>query len=283
INAQGVQAQFLNQDNDLSHLEKGIESGTISKLILRSSSVKSITQPYNSFDGKQEENDQLYYKRVSERLRHKNRAVNVWDYEHLILQEFPDIYRVKCLCHTDVDSFVAPGNVTLVVVPDTVNKNVFDIYQPRVSKAKLNKIQNFVSALSSLHVNTEVANPNYQKVEVEVTVKFYKGSDDALYKIELETDIKKLLSPWAFDEAKSVEFGVVLHRSVLIDYIEKLNYVDYVRDIVIKLGNAEEIVKNATPSSPRSILVSAESHLVTIDEDLCDTSPSELIEEKCQV
>ena len=36
-----------------------------------------------------------YYTRVSERLRHKNRAIQLWDYEHLILQNFPHLYRVK--------------------------------------------------------------------------------------------------------------------------------------------------------------------------------------------
>ena len=41
-----------------------------------------------------------FYTRVSERLRHKDRAINLWDYERLILEAFPQIYKAKCLKHT---------------------------------------------------------------------------------------------------------------------------------------------------------------------------------------
>ena len=43
---------------------------------------------------------QAFYTRVSERLRHKDRAIDLWDYERLILEAFPQIYKVKCLNHT---------------------------------------------------------------------------------------------------------------------------------------------------------------------------------------
>jgi diaminopimelate epimerase len=52
-------------------------------------------------------------------LRHKNRAITIWDYEHIILQKFPEIHKVKCLNHSkteikndkEVNSFLSPGNV----------------------------------------------------------------------------------------------------------------------------------------------------------------------------
>ncbi|MCG8696949.1 MAG: hypothetical protein MI922_02755, partial [Bacteroidales bacterium] len=97
VHAQVAVAEFYNQNNDLSHLETGIEGGTISKMIDRLATVKGVSQPYGSFNGKPEETDIAFYTRVSERLRHKQRAVTIWDYEHLILQEFPSVYKIKCL------------------------------------------------------------------------------------------------------------------------------------------------------------------------------------------
>lgn len=267
ISAQGAMAEFVDNGNELSHLEAGLPAETISKLEDRIPSVKSVVQPYNTFDGKPEETDAAYYKRVSERIRHKNRAIMLWDYENIVLQEFPDIYRVKCLNHTNSKSLLAAGSVTLAVVPDTVGKNMFNILQPRVSKAYLNKIKAYVSQLTSLHVNLDVINPQYEEVMIYIHVKFYDQFDKSLYERELNQDLKKFLSPWAFEEAKNVEFGVTLHQSVLIDYVERLPYVDYITSIKMEVGPVGKKgveMKNARPSSPKSILVSKEEHDITV-------------------
>jgi hypothetical protein len=266
IVAQSVLAEFTDNKNELSHLENGLKADTISKLIQRVPTVKTVSQPYNSFGGKPVESDEAYYSRISERMRHKNRAITLWDYEHLILQQFPEIFKVKCLNHSHIKnsdnelSFLSPGNVLIVVIPDIINKNVFDIYQPRVSKTTLNAIQKYVNGLNTLHVNAQVINPDYEEVSVDLKAKFYRGYDENYYTKELKKDIKKLLSPWAFGDSVSPEFGVTLHRSVVINYIEKLSYVDYVEDVtLIKGGNPS--FTNVAPSSPTAILVSAKEHL----------------------
>ena len=90
IRAQAMLAQFDDHSNDLSHLKNGISSGTISKLSERIQAIKSVSQPFSSFGSRAAETDTDYYQRVSERLRHKNRAITLWDYERLILQKFPE-------------------------------------------------------------------------------------------------------------------------------------------------------------------------------------------------
>lgn len=286
ILAQSVLAEFSNNENDLAHLEKGLLAETISKLIQRVPTVKSVSQPFNSFNGKPKESDEAYYRRISERLRHKNRAITIWDYEHIILQQFSEIHKVKCLNHTKTDdilsttSFLAPGNVLLVVIPDIINRNVFDIYQPRVSKAALNAVQNWVNKLNTLHVNAIVTNPDYEEVEVELKVKFHKGYDENYYQKVLKEDITKLLSPWAFEESASIEFGITLHRSVVINYVEKLEYIDYVEDVILIKGE-ERSTTNVAPSSPKAILVSAKEHLVSQVDIFCNNGIIE-IPETCQ-
>jgi hypothetical protein len=267
--AQAVLSEFSDKNNELSHLENGLEAKTISKLIQRVSTVKSVSQPFSSFGGKPQESDSAYYRRISERLRHKNRAITLWDYEHLILQQFPEIFKVKCLNHSCAKSsdkelsFLSPGNVLIVVIPDIINKNVFDIYKPRVSKATLNAIQKYVNGLNTLHVNAQVINPDYEEVSVDLKAKFYKGYDESYYTKELKKDITKLLSPWAFGDSVSPEFGVTLHRSVVINYIEKLSYVDYVEDVILIKGEKPSFT-NVAPSSPTAILVSAKNHLASM-------------------
>ncbi|MWB94640.1 phage baseplate protein [Flavobacterium sp. GA093] len=281
IHSQAVLATFENNTNDLSHLKSGLEAGSISKLLQRLSNVKSVSQPYNSFDYKPEEANEDFYRRISERLRHKNRAVTMWDYEHIILQKFPELYKVKCLNHTSETSYQSPGNVTLVVIPDTVNKNVFDIYQPRISTAMLNKVKNHIDQLNSLQVSTFVINPNYEEVTVDLKVKFKPGYDENFYMQELNTDMIKFLSPWALDKNSPITFGVSIHSSLLINYIEKLGYVDYLEDVkLLKNGTLSD--KVAVPSNPKSILVSAKSHFISTDIKKCTVKTIEP-QEECQL
>ena len=268
IYAQAVLATFSDQGNELSHLKNGLQSDTISKMVTRFSTIKGVSQPFSSFGGIPAESDAAYYRRISERLRHKNRAITVWDYEHLVLQKFPEIYKVKCLNHTSDSSFLSPGNIQLVVIPDIVNQNVFDIYEPRVSQATLNEIASFVNGLNSLHVKAAVINPDYEEVKVSLKVKFHKGYDENYYKKVLQTDITKLLSPWAFANKARIDFGISVHQSALINYIEKLNYVDYIEEVEL---SKEGIVQKSlvAPSSPKAILVSAKEHTVNTEPKKC--------------
>ncbi|WP_430406436.1 baseplate J/gp47 family protein [Fluviicola sp.] len=279
IFSQAATAIFDNRGNELSHLEKGLPAETITKLVSRIAAVKSVSQPYNSFGGKPKETDSLYYKRISERLRHKSRAINLWDYEHLVLQNFSEIYKVKCLTHTCDCSFQSPGNVTLVVIPDTLQRNVFDPYQPRVSKATLNRIESFISELNSLHVKTHVINPDYEEIRVSLKVKFYPQFDEALYIDQLNEDITRFLSPWAFAERETINFGGKLYLSVLIDYIEELSYVDYLQDVQLFQNGIASTV--AEPSSPKAILSSAKRHDISTAIYSCSTPNTAT--EQCQL
>ncbi|NQU87670.1 MAG: baseplate J/gp47 family protein [Mariniphaga sp.] len=274
IQAQAVLAQFSDNNNDLAHLKNGIEAKTISKLVERIATVKKVEQPYNSFDGKLPESDSDFYRRVSERLRHKQRAITIWDYEHLVLQKFPKIYKVNCLRHTSNDCFLSPGNVTVIVIPNIQKKNVFDIYQPRISKGNLNEIQSFINGINTLHVNATVENPQYEEVMAELSVKFYKGFDENYYLKQLQKDIAKFLAPWAFEKTASINFGIVLHESSMIQFIENLGYVDYIKNFNLSKQLPENDKKGVKqfvkarkiiPSSAKVILTSIkyEEHKVS--------------------
>ena len=70
---------------------------------------------------------------------------------------------------------------------------------------------------------------------MELEVQFYEGFDEIFYSKQLEIDITKFLSPWAFDSNETIVFGVDLHKSVLIDYMEKLPYVDYLQNVIFRI------------------------------------------------
>ncbi|WP_298511790.1 hypothetical protein [uncultured Kordia sp.] len=262
IHAQAVEVKFVNKENTLEHLEKGMPAETISKLEDRLATVKKVTQPYASFDGFPKESDLDFYRRVSERLRHKNRAITLWDYEHLVLQEFNYLHKIKCLNHSTSTSFKAPGEVLLVAIPNIIDQNVYDIYKPKLSQTKLNAIETYINELNTLHVKAKVVSPVYEPVKIMLDARFYEGLDANFYAKKLKEDLAQYLSPWAFDKNQPISFGNALYASEVIFYIENLDYVDYIKDFKMLHDGDEK--DEIIPTDQKSILTSVvpETHAV---------------------
>lgn len=280
---------------------KSLPAKTISKLVKKNASIKKVNQPYSSFGGRQSESDTLYYTRVSERLRHKNRQIAPWDFEHAVLQEFPDVYKVKCLNHADAVSNSSPGSLTLLIISNLRNNVTANPLEPSISYGTLNSIKKIVEKYVSPFVSINVENPTYEQLLVDFKVGFHPGYDGGYYGNLLNEEIKKFLSPWAYDEGKDIVFGGKVYRSDILWFIENLSYVDYVtefklyhiynspsktgidymqveNDFIVRdytgkgikemeigstfiVGYESEI---ATAASPRSILVSAPKHRIEV-------------------
>jgi len=285
VHAQAVRAQFQNKGNSLEHLIDALPAKSMAKLVVRLADIKKVAQPYATFGGRREESDSQYYVRVSERLRHKNRAITPWDYEHLVLEQFPKVHKVKCLSHSSPSSFFVPGHTTLIVVPNTANQDLHDVFQPRLSMAVLNEIAAFLNKKNSLHVTAHVENPSYEEIKITLHVQFNAGLDPDFYEKKLELDLQKLLSPWAFYQQTDITFEAKIYRSQLIYYIEKLPYVDFISDLSMTKSTSkskDEPIKDALPSCPRAIIVSAKKHNIKpIDKTCPQLSINQNQKKKC--
>jgi hypothetical protein len=101
IFTQAIKAVFTNDAaNDALRLADPLPAGAVAKLLEADSSVKKITQPFDTFGGRVPEGEGHFYVRASELLRHKGRAIQKFDYERLVLEAFPQIYKVKCINHS---------------------------------------------------------------------------------------------------------------------------------------------------------------------------------------
>ncbi|WP_340105900.1 baseplate J/gp47 family protein [Rhodohalobacter sp. 8-1] len=298
ISAQAVTATFKDQDNDPGHLKEALPAETISKLKNADSAIGGIEQPFSSFGGSTKEKQSDFYTRVSERLRHKKRAITIWDYERLVLEEFPSVYKAKCLNHTrytgslSAYSELAPGHVTLVVISNVRNKNAVDPLRPKTSLITLTNISQFLSGINSSCVNLHVKNPIYEEIKVKLNVKFYEGFDNGFYGKQLEDDLKGFLSPWAVDAGSTLELGGTIHKSVILNYVEERTYVDFVTcfeiwHIIFDPATDEEIsrknVNQAEASTAVSILGSTgqmgrygDHDITVLESDDCECTGNEI-------
>lgn len=268
ITAQAVEAVFDNRDNETSHLESGIAAKTISKTEKKITGIKKITQPYNSYGGRAKEENNSFYTRVSERLRHKDRSWNIWDYERLILENFPSILKVKCIPHTDTQFEYAPGNVYIILLPDTARIHQKDPLQPCVSISLIEEVKEFISAHTSPFATINVKSPEYEKLTVFCDVKLASGYDDkSYYTNQLNEDIKSFIAPWMNNSEAMPSFEGKLYKSQIINYIEERPYIDYITSFEVE-KNSVSCGEAISGSKENVILTSSEKHSIST-EGIC--------------
>lgn len=367
---QATEVIFEDNENDASHFDKALAAGTIGALQVAAPEVSKVSQPFASFDGKHREIGKEFYTRVSERLRHKHRAITPWDYEHLVLNRFPSIYKVKCITHTDPDCLcrepipllseedegkgkkaavkkysikfkpgesdnigksmmtlnavlsllrknpgliikltghsadtkesaelnasrmdwivrkitetgiehtinsnitadgeknkidiipvkkkpaaddakeedvccgpqVAPGHVLLIPIADLKNRNAVNPLQPKTSRRTLLDIESYLKKLTSPFVHVHAKNPEYEQVLVFFRVKFKPKYEIGYYIKQLNEEIVRFLTPWAFDEKAEVKFGEKIYASSVINFIEEREYVDFITDFLMAVCKDE--------------------------------------------
>ncbi len=278
VDAQAAKATLIMSGVGSVNGTSQLPAGTVTKPVTPDVAVKSVKQPYATFGGRATESGTEFDTRVSERLRHKNRAVTLWDYERMVLEAFPQIYKVKCLNHTRYEPSesgtgiyreLAPGHVTVVTIPNLRNHNAIDPLRPYTNIGQLDLIKKFLELHVSGLVVLHVENPVFETIQTDFRVKFTAGTDKAFHVDLLRQELVRFLSPWAYLEGRDISFGGKIHKSSLINFVEERPYVDYVTDF--KLYHIDgQMVKSADTdeveaSLPLSILVSAAAgdHQVT--------------------
>jgi hypothetical protein len=251
VHTQAAQVIFNDRNNDPTHLAAPLPA-----------EVSKIAQPYDSYGGQPQENPSNYYTRISEQLRHKGRAITIFDYERLVLEHFPTIYKVRCINHSRVDILdnfqaLVPGSITLAVIPDLAHRDTTNDLEPKVNINLLAEIADYLKQLNSPWVDLRVVNPRYEQIQVEFEVQFkipYQANFD-YYQRELQRGIVGFLSPWTVTNGAEIHFGGEVYRSSILNFVEKQPYVDYVVNFQMHQGDRRNL-ETIVAASPRSILVS---------------------------
>jgi hypothetical protein len=209
------------------HLRRGLPALTIKALTARNAAIRSIAQPQVSFGGRGPENDDDFIGRASERLRHRHRAVTPWDIERLALERFPEIFKAKCLPHTDASGTPRAGNTALVVVPNLRRGGAGNPLEPTAGEELLARMAEYFAGLSTPFLKLHVIRPVFERIRVEAKVVFTRGRDPGFYSGVLNEDLRRFLSPWAYQDGEDIQFGARIFRSEILAFIEGREYVDH--------------------------------------------------------
>ncbi len=227
-----------------------------------------------------------YLARVSERLRHRQRAVTPYDIERLVLEAFPDVWRVKCLPHlTRKVAAPRPGWATVVVVRHPPERTATPrlIAQERLFDAgTLEKIRAFVHRHAAPNAQYEVVNPAFDRLHVRASVRFVPFQDDGAMANKLQNHLAQSLSVWAAGDDLS-RFGwslnVSMLRAQIADMKDVLDVTDFsVLHFIADDTNSYSLADTAQsdgrgplgtiirPSRPWALPLSSREHAITAIE-----------------
>jgi hypothetical protein len=290
-----VQVIFTNDEaNDKLRLSKPLQAGSISRLEEADASVKSVIQPYETFGGIVPEIEQQFYIRVSESLRHKGRAIQAFDYERLVLQNFPQLFKVKCINHSfglnahqyKNDFPYAGGYVLLVVIPDLNKLKAGKSFEPKAPVSLLEEINDFIRQRTSPFVRFRALNPRYEKVDFCLKIKLLQNKDENYYREQIKDDIRIFMAPWAIGDYFKLTFGQCVYRSDIIQYLETRDYIDFIGDLRMSLKpeKPRSDLPKVCPDTPRSILIAGDIEVCIIPQECtrqdlrkpCDTKREEI-------
>lgn len=190
-----------------------LPAGTIVGLKTANPKIAGVSQPLPTSGGRRAEDQDAMYRRVSERTRHKNRAVTAWDFERLALERYPGLFAVRCLSGIERQpdgqfQRVDRGVVTLLVSPRIYDPGTLsaDRYPPLVDDATLGQIQQDLASRASASAEIQVWNPVYVPVTVAAQLTARAGRDPSMVGPRLDAELRAFLSPWIFqpDSAASV-------------------------------------------------------------------------------
>jgi hypothetical protein len=258
--------------------------------------ITAIDQPLASAGGRAAETRSQLRIRVSERLRHKNRAISAADYEALILQYFPEVYKVKCFANlaTDLgpDDCIRPGHVLVVPLPYWPAVKHAD-QMPMLNGNLMQEIRQFLQELASPWSHISVENPVYEQIQVRCTVRFAGGLGNGYYINVLNRAISDFLTPWQHERGYRTHFGWRIRQHDLEAFISELPYVQSVSGFsMLRIASPDALTytlldtagqdlgrnqnqggSDIVPLCPWSIAIPVSRHAIDAVEDMQPHNP----------
>lgn len=167
-----------------------LPANTISKPKGAIPQISTLVQPFASFGGKAAEDEMMANNRISQRLKTKDRAVTQEDYYRLVRIHFPDVYFSRAF----VDE---QAQVITVCVARSVNSwKEAGAFLPLVSKCRKEKIRDFLLQRSNAFYDIQVADFNWQYIQVTAIVTLLPGFESNSVMASVAHTLNLFLSPW---------------------------------------------------------------------------------------
>lgn len=188
------------------------------------SGVLDLIQPIASEGGRAQESKLSFYKRVSDSLKHKFRAVTKWDIESMLLQEFDWLGFVKVFGNFGFENFVDLGSIVVVGVPKIVDTQRF--YLPKMNPGQIKQVEVYLRKILNPFATFKVINPQYEYLLIKGKIKFNSLDTGLLFK-RLYQELLEKTCPWFYQDLAQVFAYRDAKSSEILNLISDRSYVKF--------------------------------------------------------
>jgi hypothetical protein len=179
-----------------SRLGSPLAAGTVTGPESPLPDLGTVDQPLPSSGGTPPEQGSALEMWLAERLRHKDRGIDPWDYSSLLLAGFPSLWQAAVVPASDGGPACRPGHVWIVAVPGPGTANVADPTIPSNDSTMLADMAAYLGSRISPFIQLTLTNPPYRRVTVVADLAF-TDTDSVEANIErLNEELIDYLSPW---------------------------------------------------------------------------------------
>jgi hypothetical protein len=192
--------------------------------------IATVIQPFSSFGGKAAETEKKMNKRVSIRLKTKDRLVTSQDYFQTITETFSEIFYVKVTYNK------AEKSTEVYVVQKVQQRTNSNAFLPLVNACLCQKIQLYITDRASNFANIEVANFELRYIKIIGDVTIAVNNDVSGISKRINTGLNTFLSPWI----KAIQPQITIDKGVnvaeIAEFIKNYKSVISITSLSIQLG-----------------------------------------------
>ncbi len=213
--------------NSNNRIEK-LKANAIEGFEKKPAGVLSVNQPFDSSTFKIKEDDNDFYIRVSELLRHKNRPVTKWDIEKFILNRFDWLSHVSCFnTHNSYQSSVLKILCLKKIEPFQ------NIEEVKLSKAEMDEIKETLLSFISPFLIIEMVNPVFEDIWIKSKLRFRDISTGRGIE-RLNHDLLNFICDWRISSKNNIpSLRSKIKKYDIIKFIKERAYISFVTGISV--------------------------------------------------
>ena len=218
------------------------------------SSISYIDKVYNiekASGGSEPENKNDILERVPKTLRHREKAINSFDFENLVKEASTNIAKLKIIPKLNNKGIYQTGWITVVIFPISEEK------EPELSKGLIKNIENYMKQKLPITTKFQVIPPVYGKINVSLTIFIKDFSKFSKVKDSVKQKLEQFLNPitgningngWEFGEIPCFsDFFTVINSVEEIENIENLHIFLKVKNNTFSITSDETSQIKAPP------------------------------------
>ena len=194
------------------------------------------------------------------KLKHRERAVTVEDFEALAKKASQNVARAKCLSNIDESGEFNPGWITIIIIPRTTDKKPEpdSMLKKTVETYLLQRCITTIAKPDYIYIT----GPKYCEVTVEATVVVSSADAAATVETNVIQKLSQFINPLTGGHSQEGwEFGETICLSEIYALVGNITGVDYVEQILFR---ADKILTTGDVLLESDVLPVSGEHIVNL-------------------